>query len=295
MSRSSLNTFDRRGARTKDEWCLPEASEVLKSFQRSDVNGNGAIDVDELAILLETLNPNITTEAAKKMFAAADIDGDNRVDFGEFMEFLFSDFRESESFLAEAIGVKRPPSSNGLKKPEDKVNEDTASEDTFDIEKLFKLEFSNAFRCFVASYPDSAGIATKYIEDKKRWLMSQEFKDRMTQSFGARLDGDGNGTLSYEEVRIIIREVLSADRDSALMGIPPSEVEIRKYFDTYNTAEFGKEMGSSAFVNLMRALNIHLIANNLPALQKKWRSETRKEVELAKTKSTRLAVKGASK
>lgn len=269
---------ERRSSR--NAYRLPEASQILKSFQQADKDGSGSIDVDELALLLESLNPNITTANAKQMFAAADIDGNNRVDFGEFVEFIFSDSQETESILAGSVMAKGD--ANSLKAADPNVTEDPASFMTFQIEDVFKHELSNAYMSFVATYPESAAISRKYIEEQSQRLMSKEFEERIAGSFGGRLDKDGDGVLSYQEVRGMIREVLSVDTASTSTCLP-TEAEIQKFFDTYNTVEFGKNMGSSAFLNLMRALNIHLIAVNLPALQKKWRSETLKEAQSAET------------
>jgi len=266
--------YERKKARRVDAARLPEASKVLQSFQKADADGSGWIDADELASLLKDLNPQITRAQAQHMFKAADIDGDQKVNFGEFIEWIFSDFEEGEALLGKVVAGNHK--ADGLKTADPKVDENAELMLVVDVEEYLKKELSNAYRSFIATYPDSQGAAEDYIHEQAQRLMSKEFEDRIVGSFGARLDKDGNGTLSYQEVRGMIREVLSADTNSTADTLP-TEAEIHKFFDTYNTAAFGQEMSSGAFLNLMRGLNIHLIANNLPVLERKWRSESKRE------------------
>ena len=62
------------------------AEEVRQSFQAIDVDGDGCIEPDELKAMLEKVGIIISDNEVAEMFAAADNDGDNKIDFSEFTQ-----------------------------------------------------------------------------------------------------------------------------------------------------------------------------------------------------------------
>lgn len=244
-----------------------KVSKVCEAFNKADTDGSGYIDADEFARLLNDLNPQMTPKHARTVFAAADINGDKKLNFKEFIEWLFSDVEDTGGAISGMVGTANVVAPRGsLKSVDPNLAEDISSLDALDVEAKIKSQFSNAYKSFLLTYPECAAVSQEYIEEQTRRLMAPEFEERMVGSFASRLDKDGNGTLSYQEVRGLILEVLQADDK-----LPPDEKQIREFFDAHNTAAFGKEMGSAAFLSLMRGINVYLMEGNLPALEQKWR------------------------
>ncbi|KAI8379350.1 calmodulin-like protein [Radiomyces spectabilis] len=62
--------------------------EAQESFQLFDKDGNGYIDVNELALVMNSIGRHPTPEELSDMIAEADADGDNRIDLCEFLALL---------------------------------------------------------------------------------------------------------------------------------------------------------------------------------------------------------------
>lgn len=61
-------------------------SDALRAaFDRFDRDGNGHIDEDEFAALLESLGIDMTAEKVQIAFSAIDVNGNGHIDFGEFV------------------------------------------------------------------------------------------------------------------------------------------------------------------------------------------------------------------
>merc|ERR1712093_536930 len=66
-----------------------DAQKLMDMFTRFDANADGVIQEDEFATMLNTINPNLfTKEACQKMFVAADLNSDDKVDYKEFVAWL---------------------------------------------------------------------------------------------------------------------------------------------------------------------------------------------------------------
>lgn len=261
--------------RTRRQVPLPmqqRVSNICESFKKADGDGNGTIDADEFARLIKALNPAITPETSKRLFEEADINGDGRLVFSEFMEWMFSDLDEAEATLCEAVGGKSKLTGPGLKRE----SADSAASVDVESEIIRSFGFSNAYRSFIATYPQCAAAADKYIKEQTQRFTSPEYVERISKSFGTRLDKDGNGLLSYNEVKDLIRDVLQAE-DSGGRSVQPDEAQIREFFNSHCTEAFGRQMGSNQFLDLMRSLNIHMMGKNLVLLQERWKEEAGQE------------------
>ncbi len=64
-----------------------QLAEVKKNFDFFDRDGNGEIDVEEFAKLLQVLSPDSNDEQAKRGFAIIDENDDGHIDFDEFLEW----------------------------------------------------------------------------------------------------------------------------------------------------------------------------------------------------------------
>jgi Ca2+-binding EF-hand superfamily protein len=59
-------------------------AELRREFDHADTNKNGSIDEDEFAALVRTLGVTLTPEEVQIAFLAIDINGNGRIEFGEF-------------------------------------------------------------------------------------------------------------------------------------------------------------------------------------------------------------------
>ncbi|CAK9107156.1 Calcium-dependent protein kinase 29 (OsCDPK29) (OsCPK29) [Durusdinium trenchii] len=67
-----------------------EKEQIKKIFGRFDLNGNGTIEVEELAVVFQVLAPRQWSQKAiKRLFDGMDLDEDGKVCFSEFIEWIF--------------------------------------------------------------------------------------------------------------------------------------------------------------------------------------------------------------
>eukprot|EP00746_Dinoflagellata_sp_MGD_P000503 gnl/MRDRNA2_/MRDRNA2_100898_c0_seq1.p1 gnl/MRDRNA2_/MRDRNA2_100898_c0~~gnl/MRDRNA2_/MRDRNA2_100898_c0_seq1.p1 ORF type:complete len:489 (+),score=106.77 gnl/MRDRNA2_/MRDRNA2_100898_c0_seq1:157-1623(+) len=65
--------------------------EALKAkFMALDRNGDGYLSYEETMVLLKRLNPGLSDKELNMLFKAADTNGDGKLQFCEFMDFLFT-------------------------------------------------------------------------------------------------------------------------------------------------------------------------------------------------------------
>ncbi|HEX7672341.1 MAG TPA: EF-hand domain-containing protein [Polyangiaceae bacterium] len=58
--------------------------ELRREFDRADTNENGSVDEDEFLALVRALGVTLTPEEVQVAFLAIDINGNGRIEFGEF-------------------------------------------------------------------------------------------------------------------------------------------------------------------------------------------------------------------
>lgn len=63
---------------------MTSPSDLKKAFDRFDKDSNGSIDEEEFASLLGALGVTFTEEQVMTAFLAIDVNGNRRIDFGEF-------------------------------------------------------------------------------------------------------------------------------------------------------------------------------------------------------------------
>lgn len=64
-------------------------------FARLDKNGDRSLDFEEMKILLRKGNPDMTERELKIVFAGVDTSGDGRINFDEFVNYLYGEQEES--------------------------------------------------------------------------------------------------------------------------------------------------------------------------------------------------------
>lgn len=63
--------------------------QVLAAFKKWDVNGDGTISRDEVAAMFSKIDASFTGDDFDKLFHAADLDGNGKIDYHEFVMFIF--------------------------------------------------------------------------------------------------------------------------------------------------------------------------------------------------------------
>merc|ERR1712217_94135 len=87
-------------------------------------------------------------------------------------------------------------------------------------EMTFENRFASTLANTKAAFPDCEDDVENYFDVVKTRLMSDEFAHRIQTSFGHRIDNDGSGTLSFEEVKSLIPETLHADSNLWGLSVP---------------------------------------------------------------------------
>ncbi|KAI9332063.1 hypothetical protein BDR26DRAFT_869592 [Obelidium mucronatum] len=65
-------------------------AEIREAFRVFDKDGVGYITVAQLRQVMQNLGENLTEQEINEMFSEADIDGDGRIDFDEFVSMMTS-------------------------------------------------------------------------------------------------------------------------------------------------------------------------------------------------------------
>lgn len=73
-------------------------------FRQFDLDGNGKLEMWEFKEILQNLDPDTFTDAyVKKIFAAADLDRDEAIDFAELLDWIFSDDEDAAEFRSATM------------------------------------------------------------------------------------------------------------------------------------------------------------------------------------------------
>ncbi|KAL8567398.1 hypothetical protein ACOMHN_001786 [Nucella lapillus] len=68
-----------------------QKKDMLCAFQIFDYNGDGLIDAKELKRVMTTTGEKLSDEEVDQMISVADIDKDGRINYIEFVNFIFSE------------------------------------------------------------------------------------------------------------------------------------------------------------------------------------------------------------
>ena len=63
---------------------MTTVEELRQGFEHFDRDGNGCIDLEEFALLLDSLNAGMTADEVAEGFRTIDRDGSGTIDFDEF-------------------------------------------------------------------------------------------------------------------------------------------------------------------------------------------------------------------
>lgn len=74
----------------KERHTVDPNEELIEAFKVFDKDGNGFITAEELRNVMKNLGEQMSDEDCQEMLDAADIDGDNKISYKEFVEMMNS-------------------------------------------------------------------------------------------------------------------------------------------------------------------------------------------------------------
>lgn len=80
-----LTTSEKHRAENSNNLTEKEISDLRENFQKFDTNGDGDIDIVELAKILDIVGEEYDHNSLNKMISTADKDGDGKMSFEEFV------------------------------------------------------------------------------------------------------------------------------------------------------------------------------------------------------------------
>merc|ERR1711973_101182 len=91
--RLTFDDFVRMVNQQEEEPTSPreEIDTIKEAFHNFDKNGDGFMNKEELSCLLQRMGSEVSEEQLEKLFSEADINGDGRIDFEEFVKVLKKD------------------------------------------------------------------------------------------------------------------------------------------------------------------------------------------------------------
>lgn len=72
-------------------------NDVRLLFRMFDIDGNGSIDGKELQAIFNVLHPEWTPENVHKILQEADLNGDGRIDYDEFLTWTYKQARQAQN------------------------------------------------------------------------------------------------------------------------------------------------------------------------------------------------------
>lgn len=154
--------------------------ELKKTFTCFDRNCDGSIEADELYAVIKSLGFNITYDDSLKMVEQADLNGNKKIEFDEFINFIL----QHEEYLKSKYSI--------LQCEEDMLN---ATFKVFDRRK-------NGFisRCDLKQAMRELG---ENVTENELDLMMQE------------ADKDKNGRIDFEEFKILHQFILNQNHQNS--------------------------------------------------------------------------------
>lgn len=201
-------------------------TESLKAtFKRWDTDGSGTISKDELYAIFKALDDKIDKSELDEMMNDADVNKDGKIDINEFINWCMGESMEMSVPTAEIW--------------EEKL-------------QMVKDEALQEFPGWLAK-------VEKHFTQLKERLSSEAFEKNVISMFMQGQDKDGDGLISYEEVKDLIEPTFEMlyRTNPRLKKNKVDEATLKAAFDAHDTAEAGKgKMGKSEFGNLFKYLQV---------------------------------------
>ncbi|EYC33919.1 hypothetical protein Y032_0001g165 [Ancylostoma ceylanicum] len=87
------------GSSEAEEFTQEELQEFAQAFKMFDKDGNGTMNIKELGVAMRTLGMNPTEEELQNMVNEYDVDGNGKIDFGEFCKMMKEMNKETDQEL----------------------------------------------------------------------------------------------------------------------------------------------------------------------------------------------------
>jgi len=91
-----------------------DKARIIEQFRLFDQDGNGGIDKDEMAMVLQVLEPDVWTDKQiKKLFKQADLNKDGKIQIEEFVSWAFAETPMSEELRTTMHELETPTTAWG--------------------------------------------------------------------------------------------------------------------------------------------------------------------------------------
>lgn len=209
------------------------SEQVRLSFRKWDVEGTGVILKNELAYLLRFLDPKTTDGELNAIFAAAQINHEDTINYERFVTWLFCEIPDVFGKLSITDFNKAVESKS-----------------------LWEVALSSAIADAAEHYPKTKVDA--YFSDVRARVVSAVFSEKARRCFFERF-GSGNQQKSrFEEVAALLDEVVLCSADMAFVARPPLN-DVRVAFDAHDAKAGGRGyLEAEVFVSLVRYIQVQV-------------------------------------
>lgn len=214
------------------------SDKVRQAFRSWDANGHGLIARSELTSIIQRLNPGIGDGDLEALFAAAGVHCSSRVDYDNFINWLWSDCGLSDSEIRAEAARERG---------------------------LWEGAIVAARAEAATKFPPER--VNRYFDEVYSRLIGADYIAHVKGTFFEKVDRDRDGRVSFSEAAALISKSLQCAADLG-HGVRPSQEEVRAAFDAHDTLIEGRgRMGVDEFLNLARYLQVRVAEAMLPLSQ----------------------------
>lgn len=220
---------------------------VVQAFRRWDAEGSGLIPRGELLRLIRRLDPAIAEEDLDALFGAAGFQDGTRLNYEEFLGWLWSDLGVGGADAAEAEARAE------------------AAREAARAQGLWEGSLAAARARGGASF--AAAPVQRYFDEVEARLRGEEYLAHVRGSLFTSTDADRDGRVSLADAATLIGKSLKCAADLGC-GPPPTSEEIRASFSAHDTLAEGRGyMGADEFLGLVRYLQVRVAEAMLPFSQ----------------------------
>ncbi|KAI6221276.1 EF hand [Aphelenchoides fujianensis] len=136
-------TANSRPRRMQDEeYSLEELQEFAQAFKMFDRDSSGTMNIKELGIAMRTLGLNPTEEELLNIVNEFDVDGNNKLDFGEFCKLMKATNKETDESLIRLAFKVFDKDGNGYITAQEFRHIMTTMGEKFEAEEEFVASFA---------------------------------------------------------------------------------------------------------------------------------------------------------
>eukprot|EP00927_Polykrikos_kofoidii_P074405 TRINITY_DN70395_c0_g1_i1.p1 TRINITY_DN70395_c0_g1~~TRINITY_DN70395_c0_g1_i1.p1 ORF type:complete len:230 (-),score=42.97 TRINITY_DN70395_c0_g1_i1:243-932(-) len=212
----------------------PPPEKVQNAFKDYDTSGDGLIAADKLSMVLRKLN-DFSEEELEALFAGVEVDSDGKVNYEDFVLWLWSEFASS----AEAEQAR--------------------------VKGLWEGSLASAIANGQKAYATRKESVQQYYDEVRARLTGKDYVDHIKTTFFERTDTNKDGRVDLNEATGLIFKSFQCCTQFHQKASSPTQDEIRSAFDAHDTKAFGRgRMGGDEFLNLTRYLQVRVAEAMLP-------------------------------